>query len=458
MTRSVGSDARFAHLSLVGGIFTAAVAALMWSTKTIATKGLSGIVEIAAVAAAPVLAWIAWARPLIFPYGLYVVIAPLDVLTSTGSHQGTIARLLGLLSGAALLLFAIRTRSLRMPPRAIVVLALLCGWMALSTLWSAAAPADAGREAATLLEIAGLYLAIAAFPTQKRDLPVVLGSILIGGVVAAGIGAYEFHAAGAREVENLQDFHRISVTIGRASLDPNMYADSLLLPFAIALTWFARSRRALWSLAALAAMGIIVIAIALAGSRDATIGLGIVTVSLIVMLRAYRRVLLPTFAMIAVALALYPNAILRAAEDAGGGYGRTSIWDLGITGFLQHPIVGWGSGSFGAVYDRLYVRVFERYDVGWHMASHDLFIHYGVELGAIGLVLVLAWCVSQWMLARSLPATGVIGDVRAICLASLGALAFAALFIDLFDVKFVWIAFALVAQARSAALLGRELP
>lgn len=454
MTNAFERDARLPQLALLGGIFATAAATLMWATKTVAARGVAGIAEIGAIALAPILGWLAWARPLLFPYGLYVIIAPLDVLTVVGHQQGTIARLCGLVAGAALVFYAVRTRTLRTPPRAILWLALVCGWLALSTLWSIAD--DAGRESTTMLEIAGLYLAVACFPTRKRDLTPLLGSILIGGLVAAAIGAYEFHAAGVQETQTLQDFHRISVTIGQASLDPNMYADSLLLPFAIALTWFARTRRFLPAVAALAAMATLVVAVALAGSRDATIGIGIVTVMLLFMLRAWRRVCFPAIAIVGGALALYPNAIMRALQDAGGGYGRTSIWHIGLAAFLQHPIAGSGSGSFGTIYDRLYVQIFEQYDVGWHMASHNLLIHYGVELGIVGLVFVLAWCLSQWLLAKSLPRTGALGDVRAICLATLAGLAFAAFFIDLFDVKFVWIAFGLVAQARNVALYDRS--
>lgn len=455
MTGSVARAGRASELGPFTAVIVIAGAAVMWATKTIALKGTAGILEVGAVAAAPFVAWLVWARPLIFPYGLYVIIAPLDVLTSFNSgHGATIARVIGLLSGAALLLYAVRTHALRAPPRAIIWLALLCGWMTLSILWSVGA--DASQEAMTLLEIAGLYLAAACFPTRQRDMTPLLGAILCGGLLAAGIGAYEFHAAGLQETRTLQDFHRISVTIGQASLDPNMYADSLLLPFGIALAWFARARRPIAMIAALGTMAMLVIAVALAGSRDATIGLGIEMVVLLVMLRAWKRVLVPVGAIIVGALALYPNAIMRALQDAGGGYGRTSIWTIGLAGFLQHPFIGSGAGSFSAVYDRLYVKIFEQYDVGWHMASHDIFVHYGVELGVVGLVLVVAWCVSQWMLARGLPKSGWVGDLRAICIASLVALGFAALFIDLFDVKFVWIVFALIAQVRNVALYGER--
>jgi O-antigen ligase len=229
----------------------------------------------------------------------------------------------------------------------------------------------------------------------------------------------------------------------------------LLLPFAIALAWFARARRTLFAVGALGTMAILVMAIALAGSRDATIGLGIETLVLTTMLRAWKRVALPVTALIACTLVLFPNAILRAIADTGEGYGRTSIWHVGWAAFLQHPMIGSGADSFAAVYDQVYLRIFERYDVGWHMASHDLIVHYGVELGLIGLVLVLGWGISQWLLARALPRIGTMGDVRAICLASLAALTFAAFFIDLFDVKFVWLLFGLIAQARNVSMGGK---
>lgn len=432
------------------GLVAAAGIAVVFGAERLASRGLGGLKEIAVAVAAPLLLWTAWARPLIFPYGLYLILAPLDVLMQLSRQDGTVARLLGLVSAVALIFYAVRTKSLRVPPRAIVWLLLFCGWIVLSTLWSIGT--NPGKEATTMLEISGLYVAVACFPTRRRDLVPLLATLVVSGLVAALIGIYEFRFAGAMQQQTISDYHRITVSLGQSQLDPNMYADSLLVPFAIALAWFARAKRMLPTVAALGVMAILVSAIALAGSRDATIGLAIETLVLTSMLGVWKRVALPVGALIGGTLALFPNVFLRALADNGGGYGRTSIWHVAFAAFLQHPFVGAGSGSFAAVYDRWYLRVFEPYDVGWNMASHDIIIHYGVELGAVGLLLVFGWGISQWLLARSLPRTGLYGDLRAICVASLAALAFAAFFIDLFDVKFVWLLFGLIAQTRAAAL------
>ncbi len=440
-------------LALVCAVVLCAGAWMTWATRTIGQRGAQGIEEVAAAAVAPLAAWFAWARPLIFPYGLYVIGTPLDVLMQIGGgHRGaTVARLLGIVSAMALALFSVRTRSVRPPPRAVVWVAMLCGWMCLSTLWSPGA--DPGSEALTMVMLVALYLVLATFPTRQRDVVPLLGSILLSGVIAAGIGIYELHTGGMQTAQQLQDSHRLTVTFGQSSLDPNMYGDGLLLPFAIALMWFSRAKRLLHALAALAAMGILLLALALVGSRDATIGLAIVTLVTSVLLRSWKRVLVPVTALAIGAIALFPNVIVRALADQGnGGSGRTSIWRVGVTAFLHHPFLGTGSGSYATIYNQWYLKVFERYDLGWEMASHDIFIHYGVEFGVIGLVLVVGWCASQWLLARALPRIGLLGDVRAVCIASLAGLGFAAFFIDLFDVKFVWVLFALIAQMRTVAL------
>ncbi len=433
----------------------AAGAFVIWSSRAIGSGGARGLAEVAAAVAAPIGAWLAWARPIIFPYGLYAIVAPLEILTQLNNGEGTIARLIGLASGVALLLYAIRMRSVRTPPRAITWLVLLVGWMALSTLWSMNTD-NAGRESLTLLQLAGLYLVIACYPTQRRDMAPLLASILIGGVLAAVVGIYEFHSGGITQQQFMQDYNRLEVTIGRLSIDPNLYGDALLLPFAIALTWFARARKLLFGLLALAAMGTLVIALALAASREAGIALVVEVVVLVTLLHAWKRVAIPLAVVVGGALAAYPNVVLRAVADAGGGYGRTSIWHVGVAAFLQHPLFGSGAGSFGDVYDRWYLRIFETYDVGWNMASHDLVVHYGVELGVVGLILLLGWWISQFALARGLPRVGTLGDVRAICVASLIALALVSFLVDLFDSKFLWLAFGLIAQVRNAAICSEE--
>jgi O-antigen ligase len=446
--RSIAGEAPAA---LVGGTAAAMTVALLWGVRTIALKGTTGVAEVLGVLVSPLLLWLAWARPIVFPYGLYLIVAPLDVLTLVSKQDGTVARLLGFASAAAFAFYMLRTGKVRVPPRTLLWLGLFCAWASLSALWSVGD--DPWRELGTLLQISALYLIIACFPTRRRDLLPLLGALLLGGLFAAGMGIYEFRS-GAQEAQTLSDMHRITVTLGRAQLDPNMYADSLLLPFAIALAWFVRARRFASGLAAGALMAAFVVAIALAGSRDAFIGLGIETVILATLMRGWRRVALPVAALIGTVLAIFPNVITRALEDSGGGYGRTSIWHVGLAAFAQHPFVGSGVGSFAAMYDEFYLRVFERYDVGWNMASHDLLVHYGVEFGLVGLALVLGWGAAQWLMARALPRAGLYGDIRSIALASLGGLTFAAMFIDLFDVKFVWFVFALIVQARNAAIAG----
>lgn len=441
-------------LGALCALFLAAVVAMLWAMRAIAVKGFSGAIEVAAAAVAPIAGWIAWSRPLLFPYGLYAILAPLDALTQLSAREGTVARIVGAAAAAALLLYSVRTRGLRPPPRAVLWAALLCGWIALSTLWSVAE--NPGLEALTMLQLFGLYIVLATFPTQERDIVAVLCAILIGGLIAAAVGIYEYHAGGITETQSLQDFSRVTVVIGNDRVDPNMYGDSLLLPFAIALAWFVRTRRLLGKAVALAAMTMLLIAVAIVGSRDAAIGVGIEAVVLTTVLRVWRKVALPLVGMAVAVMLFFPNVIERVIQDSGnGGSGRTSIWRVGLAGFLHHPVFGSGSGSYATIYNQWYLRVFERVDPGWDLASHNIILHYGVEFGVIGLALVFGWCVAQWLLAKALPKIGLLGDARAVCLASLAAFAFVAFFIDVFDSKFVWLAFGLVAQVRSVALFGK---
>ncbi len=440
------------RLPLFGAVAVAG-AFVVWASRAIGAKGLTGLLEICAAIVTPFAAWIAWMRPIIFPYGVYAIIAPLDVLTQMG-QEGTVARLAGVASAVALFVYAFRTRAARTPPLATVWILLFAAWMALSTLWSM--DSEAGKEAMTMVQLVGLYLAVACYPMRRGDLAPLLGAILLGGVVAGIMGIYDFRSQGVEQTQYLQTYNRINLTIGTQSLDPNLYSDGLLLPIGIALAWLARTRRYLPAVLALVAIGIMVWAMALAASREAFIGLGIVVLLLTVQLRAFTRILPALMVLLGGALAFFPNVISRAFADAGnGGSGRTSIWDVGVAAFLQHPLVGTGAGSFASVYDRWYLRIFQTYDDGWHRASHDIVVHYGVELGLIGLLLLAGWCASQWLLARSLPRTGTIGTVRAVCIASLVALAFVSFFVDLFDAKFVWLLFGLVVQAKNLARVER---
>ena len=78
-----------------------------------------------------------------------------------------------------------------------------------------------------------------------------------------------------------------------------------------------------------------------------------------------------------------------ASQDTTGA-GRTEIWEVGVRALARFGIVGAGLQNFVDVH-RLYVP-HGPYDTA--MGAHNIYLSAWVEVGAIGLLLMLAFGVA----------------------------------------------------------------
>jgi O-antigen ligase len=236
--------------------------------------------------------------------------------------------------------------------------------------------------------------------------------------------------------------------IGGQKLDINQFADSLLVPLAISIVAGVRTRSPLLKGCALAAVCTILYAVSLAASREAFVAVAFMLVYFAWALRERAQIFGLAGLLSAVALA-NQNLLNRfLIASASGGSGRFSIWTAGIAAFREHWLVGAGAGSFATAYDAVYLKVFQRYDMGWSRAAHNMLLQNSVEYGVIGMsVLATAFCLTLMSVSRMKrehPAYGLkvsaVGGLIALCIAGL--------FIDLTTAKMFWLTIALIAQVR----------
>jgi hypothetical protein len=220
----------------------------------------------------PALAYTAIVAPLAFPFTAFVALVPFDnVLNPDGT--GTVTRLLAIASGLALLFYIVRTGRVVRPSGWLFTWVALYAWMASSAFWALDSAAVFALFP-TAVQLLALYVSVSLFPADARALRWVVGTALIGGVLAAGYGAYLFtHGLDVGKGDRLW----ITTDTGNF-VDPNHFAAALILPFALslALTLYARKWwHALFGIAALIAVseGIIVSA-----SRGAIIGVAAILV------------------------------------------------------------------------------------------------------------------------------------------------------------------------------------
>jgi O-antigen ligase len=73
--------------------------------------------------------------------------------------------------------------------------------------------------------------------------------------------------------------------------------------------------------------------------------------------------------------------------------GRVEIWQAGLRGWLESPLLGYGTGSYPEISQR---------NGSEHMVAHNTWINVLVEVGFIGLFLfMLIWITVLWRIWRA---------------------------------------------------------
>ena len=403
----------------------------------------------AAIVLLPVAAYVALAHPMLFPYGLYVLLVPLDNLLAVSS-SGTLTKLLGMVSGLVLVFWCLRMRRIELPPRSVYALVALLCWCFLSVAW-APSQTDSMEWVRQYVSLGLLYIALSVTPISRSDFRWLLAFTVIGGLVTAAIGAHQFYSNPLVRADGLA-VRRLIIHAGNASIDPNAMSDSLLLPIAVLAMGVLRTRWITLKLLGLAGLGFMAATIALSGSREGLVGL-IVVIGYLGWRTRYRiQIAILAAATLATSLALHTTLWTRLSDAIStGGAGRVAIWRVGLDAFEHNWLLGYGLGSFPSVYDRFYLHVYQAYTNGWTSPPHNLLIQVGVELGVVGIVLVGWFIVTTFTGLRGIGSDSAFHDYRIMMEAALLGLFVVSMFIGLFTDKYAWLVFTLAAQVR---LLG----
>lgn len=387
----------------------------------------------------PVLLYAAIIAPIAFPFGAYALLTPFNSILSLPQF-GTLTYVLGVATGLALLFYMIRCKRFAEPPSSVVVWIVFMLWMAASMFW-AIDPQTSEQLYPTAIELFGLYLVVSMFRISLKDLRLVTICIAAGGVAAATYGVYLYHT-GAGVFKD-----RLWIHVDNASWNPDHFATSLLLPIALCLVAALWSRTLWVRLLSFAGLGVMLTAIVLSGTRGAVVGLAALLVYLIFR-DPHRKQLIAVAAIIsAVALSVAgPGYFDRwALAQQNGGAGRMSIWHVGLLAFKQNWLVGAGYANFPFAYDRAFIHVYESFYAQWHRASHNIVLGTAVELGIIGLILLVAGWVAQFRTLRFIQPADVRFPLRLALEGALIALFVSGFFLDIMIEKYVWLAFMLVA-------------
>ena len=417
----------------------------------------SGLALALLVAFGPLAVYAGLRAPMVFPFGLFLVLVPFDNLLAFSSF-GTLTKLLGLVSGVAFIFHFLLTRRYVNPDRAayswlpfLVVAVASFGW--------AIDPARGLDYLLSMVEFVGLYMIVAFLPMDRRTLGSVVAAITAGGAIAGAYGAYLF-----RSGVNVE-WGRLFITVGGSAIDPNHFGAALILPLALALTALVEAKRLPVRMFAVVCAILIGAGIFVSGSRGAMLAAAITVTYMIV--RSHKRLLLSGIVLggACVGIAAFAKAVSRFNEIAAtGGAGRLGIWRVAAVAFERRPFAGAGLGNFSIAYNDSFLSVpaFASMKIvegaHWTIAPHNNLVWVGVELGTIGVIALLyAW----WMQFRSMRLIVPRSDLYPLRVAVEAAIIgqfVEGLTIGTLTYKYLWVAFMLAMMVRNAAVLegGKE--
>lgn len=406
-----------------------------------------GLIYVFLAALSPVCLYVALRAPLAFPFCLYIVSLPFDSISSLGSG-GTLSKLLGLLSAVAIVPAVLRTGIPRRLPKAVVAWVLLLAFMLFSLLWTMNS-VDGTSSIQMYGSLIALYALLALAPVKKFEFNTILAAIVLEGVIAAGLNAYLFRQdAVATGVAS----SRYILIVGDSSIDPNLLAGALVLPFAISLYWLFNSRYWALRVAMLPALAVLLLGFAAAASREGFIELAAMFAYLIV--RSRHRIWLAAILLFSSVTALLANPALIERFQQGqrdGGAGRTDIWHIGIYALRDHWLIGAGVGNFPDAFDREYLNVYAYHLLGWHWVAHNVPLTIATELGVAGSIIfciaVFAQLTALRKCASDMPLSELRLALEGACIAALVA----GFFASVLNTKFLWLAFSIMLIMRTYA-------
>ena len=414
-----------------------------------------GPVAAGVVALLPVLAYFALTRPFIVPYAFYVLLLPFDNVLAISSGA-TLTKFIGIASTGAILLWAIGRRRFVVPSVTFWLGALLMLWISASLLWAFDLKASM-NILPTYIGLFLLYAVLSLVKVDRREFIILLIAMVIGSLAASAYGVVVFRNQSAADAQALADnLGRMIVHIGDNTVDPNAYSDAILLPFCILLMWGLRSNYFLAKAGTLAGLAVMLGAVYVSASRGAILAIATAVAYFIIRSR-HRLQVLAVAAIPAILLFATQSRLIERFTDAQrtGGAGRMGIWSVGMEAFKHQWLTGSGIGNFRALYDAFFIHVYQRYSGGWSRPSHNLIVQVAVELGVVGLILVLAFWFSNLFSLRHIKPGDEWHDFRIALEAATLGLFVAALSIDLFWFKLTWLAWSTVAQLRALTVVGR---
>lgn len=313
---------------------------------------------------------------------VFVLTIPSSSVVVVSEDVGTVSRLVGLaaLPPAALAL-ALGGRRARLLDVHVLMLVLV-GWIAASTVWTRDLSATKGTVF-TALQLVVLVLLVWEFAGDADR----WRSLLVAYVLGCWVAAAQLVATPLQGRTGL-DSARYSV----GEFNPNDLAQILLVGLPVATYLGIHHRQRVVRLLAWGYLPLGSVANLLTGSRQALVVLPLALLLVPIGVRRLSPAARVTTGIVAVASLLLVAILVPAATmtrllsvgtELGDGDlgGRALLWSSALDAVAVEPVTGVGAGALGRLIQR---------DVGYTAGAHNSMLSVAAELGMVGLALFLA--------------------------------------------------------------------
>ncbi len=399
------------------------------------------------------LALVVFALVLLWPVetmlGGYAFLLPFDSISRLGNspEARALTWYVGASASLVLLILGLTNDKLRTPPRTSWCWIGLMSLGSISLFWAL----DSNiviAELPTVLGLLGLYLVTVCFEISETQFSRITFLAVAGGMAAAMVSLWDFHQ-GIWTIET-----RASLISGTHQADPNVFAASLLIALTLGMARLVSSRQFFERVFMLFAVFATAAAILLTMSRGALVALIVAAIIFSYRLKRNRWILF-FFSLLPLSTVILPSLFFVRLKDAllSGGAGRLDIWVVGLAAFKHFFVRGAGMGNFVLAYEQF--RQIAPSFRGFSRPAHNIYLQVSVELGILGICLLLAAVLSQLLVLWRAIASSRSVRRRAIlvgCEAMICSMLAAAFFLGLLWEKSFWMVWILSAvAARTAA-------
>jgi O-antigen ligase len=350
----------------------------------------------------------------------------------------TLTSIIGIAAVGVALMKCLLDGKVAKPPFFLVAFGVLIWWQLMTYFWSGD-PTSTLVRAATMVQMLAMVWLIAESCASERERLQLIQAFVFGCLVASGALIYAYFAD-----ESVAGYRYTP-----AGFDPNELACVIAagIPMALLVATSAKRGVLRWIdvLYVPFSLFVVILTASRTGFVATCIGLCSVPFALYFLKPLPR--LAWSFAIMAMfvgAFYLMPSSLneniqrvtfLADTQSISTLTTRTTIWSAGLEAFQEHPAIGVGFGTYGAI---------AQAKMGVAKASHNLWIQTAAETGGVGLALLLAV-----LAAAIIPALRPRGRPMIFHIILFGVLMTTSLSLDVVANKSLWMGLAFLAVAGS---------